>query len=102
LETVIPRFQRQLSVWLSFVTIFSMGGDFELVGSIHDVETIAVNLSIRENKRLKTQFGGKRWRKLKGVALVRFPNGEVHQAEIHWYEAHGVGRRKMKVKKQLD
>ena len=79
-----------------------MGDDFELVGDITDVEVIAVNLSIRENKRLKADFGGRRWRKLKGVALVRFPNGEVHKAELHWYEAHGVGKRKMKVKERLD
>jgi len=76
--------------------------DFELVGGITDVETIAINLGIRENKQLKAQFGGRRWRKLKGVALVRFPNREVHKAELHWYEAHGVGRRKMKVKRRLD
>jgi hypothetical protein len=47
-------------------------------------------------------YGGRRWRKLKGIALVRFPNGEVHKAELHWYEAHGVGRRKMKIKRRLD
>jgi hypothetical protein len=74
--------------------------DFELVGGIADVEVIAVNLSIREHTQLKAQFGGRRWRK--GVAQVRFPNGEVHKAELHWYEAHGVGRRKMKVKRRLD
>ncbi len=58
--------------------------DFDLVGGITDVEVIAVNLSIRELKQLKAQFGGRRWRKLKGVAFVRFPNGEVHKAELHW------------------
>jgi hypothetical protein len=79
-----------------------MGSEFELIGEIHDVETIAVNLSIREKNRLKEQFGGRRWRKLKGVGLVRFPNGEIHSSELHWYEAHGVGRRKMKVKRVLD
>jgi hypothetical protein len=79
-----------------------MENDFELVGEITDIEIIAVNLSIRELKRLKEAFGGKRWRKLKGVALVRFPNGDVHQAELHWYEAHGIGRRKMKIKRRLD
>ncbi len=52
-----------------------MNHNFELIGEIIDIETIAVNLSIRELKRLKAQFGGRRWRKLKGVALVQFPNG---------------------------
>jgi len=79
-----------------------MGNEFEVVGEIADVEIVAVNLSIRERRRLKALFGGRRWRKLKGVAQVRFPNGEVHEAELHWYEAHGVGRRKMKVKRRLD
>ena len=78
-----------------------MENDFELIGEIIGIEVIAVNLSIRELGRLKAQFGGRRWRKLKGVALVRFPNGEVHKAELHWYQAHGVGRRKMKVKRRL-
>lgn len=60
------------------------------------------NLSIRELRRLKAQFGGRRWRKLKGVGLVQFPNGETRKAELHWYESHGIGRRKMKVKRVLD
>jgi hypothetical protein len=76
--------------------------DFHLLGDVVDIEPIAVNLSIRERNNLKVRFGGRRWRKLKGVALVRFPNGEIHRAELHWYEAHGVGRRKMKVKRVLD
>jgi hypothetical protein len=76
--------------------------DFELVSELTDVATIAVNLSIRERDSLKAQYGGKRWRKLKGVALVRLVNGNVRRAEIHWYEAHGVGRRKMKIKRLLD
>jgi hypothetical protein len=79
-----------------------MGTDFELIGAITDIEVIAVNLSIRELDLLKTQFGGRRWRKLKGIALVRFPDGSVHRAELHWYEAHGVGKRKLKVKRRLD
>jgi hypothetical protein len=69
---------------------------------IKEVKVIAVNLSIRERKSLKTLFGGKRWRKLKGRGTVRFPDGSVHQAELHWYEAHGIGKRKMKVKRLLD
>ena len=79
-----------------------METDFQLLGDVKDIELIAVNLSIRERRKLKSRYGGRRWRKLKGVALVRFPNGEIHQAELHWYEAHGVGRRKMKVKRILD
>lgn len=76
--------------------------DFELVGAIAQVETIAVNLSIRERDDLREKYGGKRWRKLKGVANVRLQNGNVRLAEVHWYEAHGVGRRKMKIKRFLD
>jgi len=76
--------------------------DFEIVGEISAVETIAVNVSIRELDSLKRQYGGKRWRKLKGIALVRLPNGKVRRAEIHWYEAHGVGKRRVKIKRFLD
>jgi hypothetical protein len=76
--------------------------DFELLSEITNIETIAVNLSIREQKQLKIKFGGRRWRKLKGKARVRFPNGQTRYAELHWYEAHGVGRRKMKIKYALD
>ena len=72
-----------------------MDDDFEIIGAITEVEVVAVNLSIRELKRLKATFGGRRWRKLKGFARVRFPSGEERSAELHWYEAHGVGRRKM-------
>ena len=79
-----------------------MEKDFELLSDVTDIEQIAVNLSIRERRRLQARFGGRRWRKLKETALVRFPNGEVRRAEVHWYEAHGVGRRKMKVKHVLD
>ena len=57
--------------------------DFHLLGDVEDIELIAANLSIRERKNLKERFGGRRWRKLKGVALVQFPNGEVRHAELH-------------------
>ena len=57
--------------------------DFQLLGDVTDIEPIAVNLHIRERKSLKSRFGGRRWRKLKGVALVRFPNDEVRRAELH-------------------
>jgi hypothetical protein len=75
--------------------------DFELIGELSDVETIVVNLSIRENADLKARYGGRRWRKLKGVGSVRLASGSVRRAELHWYEAHGVGRRKMKIKRLL-
>jgi hypothetical protein len=79
-----------------------MESHFELLSELTDIEIIAVNLAIREQRRLQAQFGGRRWRKLKGIGRVRFPNGVIRWAEAHWYEAHGVGRRKMKVKRVLD
>ncbi len=79
-----------------------MENKLELISDLTNIEIIAVNLSIRELQKLKKQFGGKRWRKLKGIGFVRFPNGEVRQAELHWYEAHGIGKKKLKVKHILD
>jgi hypothetical protein len=76
--------------------------DFVLIGDLSEVETIAVNLSIRESADLKARYGGRRWRKLKGVGTVRLSNGSVRKAEVHWYEAHGIGKRKMKIKRLLD
>jgi hypothetical protein len=76
--------------------------NFEIVGEIDDMETIARGPSVRERVRLRKQFGRGRWRKLKGAATVRLSNGWVGRAELHWYEAHGVGRRKFKIKRFLE
>ena len=76
--------------------------DFEIVGEITDIETFAVGSSIRELPRLKRVYGAGRWRKRKGVAQVLFPDGTIHKAEVHWYEAHGIGRKETKIKKFLD
>jgi hypothetical protein len=73
--------------------------DFEIVGEITDVETMAAGNSIREIARLRRIYGAGRWRKLKGMALVRLLDGTLCQAEIHWYEAHGVGRKEFKIKR---
>ena len=75
---------------------------FEVVGQITDIEIIAIGNRIREIERLREQFGRGRWRKLKGVATVKLTNGKIRLAEIHWYEAHGIGKRKMKIKQFLD
>ncbi len=75
---------------------------FKLAGEIESVELIAVGGRIREIMRLRKQYGHGRWRKLKGIALVRLENGNLRQAEIHWYEAHGIGRKKMKIKRFLE
>ena len=75
---------------------------FEIVGTIENSETIAVGGRIREIMRLRRQYGSGRWRKLKGIARVGLTNGKVRKAEIHWYEAHGIGRKKMKIKRFLD
>ncbi len=74
---------------------------FEIIGEITDVETIAVGSKIREIARLRKQFGKGRWRKLKGVATVRLKNGRIRMVELHWYEAHGIGKRKLKIKRYL-
>jgi len=75
---------------------------FELVGPITHVEIIAVGRSIRDLPRLQRLYGHGRWRKLKGQALVRLVDGTVVMAELHWYEAHGLGRRELKFKRPLE
>jgi hypothetical protein len=65
---------------------------------MRNVETIAIGREIRQLPRLRRRHGKGRWRKRKGVARVRLQDGTVHMAEIHWYEAHGIGRREMKIK----
>jgi hypothetical protein len=75
--------------------------DFEIVSDITNIVRIASGNSIRDLSRLNRQFGKGRWRKLKGVALVRLEDESIQRAEIHWYEAHGIGRRGFKIKRYL-
>ena len=71
---------------------------FEIIGKISEIATIAIGSKIREISDLRKQFGRGRWRKLKGVAQVELQNGRIRLAELHWYEAHGIGKRKIKSK----
>ena len=75
---------------------------FEIVGELSEIERIARGPSVRERGRLRKQFGPGRWRKLKGVATVRLANGRITTVELHWYEAHGIGKKKLKIKRYLD
>ena len=75
--------------------------EFEIVGQLEDIETIAVRRSLRELPRLRKFYGRGRWRKMKGVATIRLPNGRIVEAELHWYEAHGIGRKEFKIKTLL-
>jgi hypothetical protein len=75
---------------------------FEIIGEITDVETIAVGNKVREIERLRRVYGRGRWRKLKGAARVQLGNGRIRLAEVHWYEAHGIGKKEMKRKRYLD
>ena len=74
---------------------------FRIVSEITNIETIAAGTSIREIERLRKQYGLGRWRKLKGIALIQLQNGQVQVAELHWYEAHGIGRKEIKRKRYL-
>ena len=75
---------------------------YEIVGEITNVEPIAVGSQIRDLSRLRRLYGRGRWRKLKGVALVRLRTGRMRKAELHWYEAHGIGRKEIKRKRYVD
>ncbi len=75
---------------------------FEIIGEITEIEVIATGNTIRDLARLKKNYGLGRWRKLKGIAIVRLSNGRIRRAELHWYEAHGIGKREIKRKRYLD
>ena len=75
-----------------------MSLNFEIIGEITNIETIAVESSIRELERLRKVYGYGKWRKLKGIGTIRFSDGKIAEAEIHWYEAHGIGKKEMKIK----
>jgi hypothetical protein len=76
--------------------------DFSIIGDVTDVETFAVGSAIREIGRLRKQYGSGRWRKRKGIAHVRLDDDTVRLAEVHWYEASGIGKKEFKIKRYLD
>ena len=76
--------------------------DFERVGDLTDIETIAAGRAIRDRQRLQRLYGKGYWRKMKGSARIRLRNGRIRLAEIHWYEAHGIGKKELKRKRYLD
>lgn len=76
--------------------------NFEIISPITNIEAIAVGNGIRDIKRLRKMYGIGKWRKLKGIATIRLWNGKIRLAELHWYEAHGIGKREMKRKNYLD
>ena len=73
---------------------------FEILSEISEVETFAAGSRIREIARLRRIYGRGRWRKRKGIARIRLPDGSIHLAEVHWYEAAGIGRKEFKIEKQ--
>jgi hypothetical protein len=75
--------------------------EIEFIGKPVEVETIAIGHGIRELERLRRVYGPGRWRKRKGIGRVRLPDGSIWQAEVHWYEAHGIGRKEFKLKTLL-
>lgn len=74
---------------------------FDILGEISEVETFAIGSGIREIARLRRAYGRARWRKRKGIARIRLPDGSIHLAELHWYEAAGIGRKEFKIKHLL-
>jgi hypothetical protein len=75
---------------------------FDVISQIESIEVIAVGANIRDLACLQKVYGSGRWRKLKGIAQIRLPNGKIRRVELHWYEAHGIGRKDVKIKCYLD
>ena len=75
---------------------------FEIISEITDIEVIAKGRGIRDLSRLRKKYGPGRWRKRKGIAMIRLANGRIRRAELHWYEAHGIGKKEIKRKRYLD
>ena len=76
--------------------------NFEIISDITQIEPIAVGTAIRDLARLRRVYGVGRWRKLKGIATIRLANGRIRVAELHWYEALGIGKKEIKRKRYMD
>ena len=74
---------------------------FKVIGEIQEIETIAIGQGIKNLSRLNKLYGKTNWKKLKGICRVRLEAGTILDAEVHWYEGHGVGKKEMKIKKYL-
>ena len=75
---------------------------FEILGGITGIEVIAAGAGVRIRSYLRKAYGAGRWRKMKGTATIRLSNGALRKVELHWYQAHGIGRRDMKIKRYLE
>jgi hypothetical protein len=75
---------------------------FTIVGQVRNRQVIATGRRIRELARLQAEYGRGNWRKYKGQATVQYSDGRMREAEVHWYEAHGIGRQEVKIKTHLD
>ena len=75
---------------------------FEIIGEVRFVETIASGSRVRDRRRLNREYGTGKWRKMKGIATVHLFDGTICEAELHWYEAHGIGKKEVKFKRPHD
>ena len=76
--------------------------NFDIIGDMNEIVTIAKGAGIREIDRLLKTYGPGNWRKMKGIVRIRLSSGRIRLVELHWYEAHGIGKKEMKRKKYLD
>ncbi len=76
--------------------------DFTVLGGIWDSRQIAKGVAVRQRRRLRKIYGRGTWRKMKGVARIQLKTGLILTAELHWYEAHGIGKKEFKIKRILD
>ena len=75
--------------------------EFEILGEIRDAETIATGRGVDIRRYLERTYGKGRWRKMRGMTTVRLADGTICGAEIHWFEAHGIGRKDFKIKRMI-
>jgi hypothetical protein len=75
---------------------------FEVLSEIRQIEIIATGTGVRDRRRLNREYGRGKWRKMKGIAAVRLDDGTICEAELHWYDAHGIGKKELKFKRPLN
>jgi len=78
-----------------------MDHEFEILSEISDIETVAAGQGVYIRRYLERTYGKGRWRKMKGIATVQLADGTIYEAEIHWFEAHGIGRKDFKIKRVI-